>query len=72
MHSAFNIANSIGAAIGERSSPRVPPRARAYARINLASAGIALVGLAIAVLTGTLAARTRRRAAEAPLPVGVG
>ena len=55
IHAAFNIANSIGAWVGGA----VIAAGLGYSAPNLAAAGIAVMGLAIAVFAGGLERRTR-------------
>jgi DHA1 family inner membrane transport protein len=55
IHAAFNIANSIGAWVGGA----VIAAGLGYSAPNLAAAGIALMGLAVAAFAGVLERRTR-------------
>jgi DHA1 family inner membrane transport protein len=55
IHAAFNIANSIGAWVGGA----VIAAGLGYSAPNLAAAGIAVMGLALAIFSGLLERRTR-------------
>ncbi|GAB2486999.1 MFS transporter [Jatrophihabitans fulvus] len=69
MHSAFNVANSIGAWLGGLTIAA----GYGYSSPNLVAAGLALLGLGIAVYAGRTAAGTRAAAAPSDdgLPRGV-
>jgi DHA1 family inner membrane transport protein len=64
IHAAFNIANSIGAWLGGVTIAA----GLGYAAINLVSAGLAALGLIVALFTGRLAARRPARLAAATAP----
>jgi DHA1 family inner membrane transport protein len=64
IHAAFNISNSIGAWLGGVTIAA----GLGYAAINLVSAGLAALGLIVALFTGRLAARRPARLAAATAP----
>jgi DHA1 family inner membrane transport protein len=67
IHAAFNIANSIGAWLGGLTIAA----GLGYGSVNLVAAGLAGLGLAVALYSGRLDHR-RRATAPAPLPLRAG